>query len=762
MKRKLVLIVGLLCLAGALYFVPGVGRVGPQTVNESHHIDEVGRAGSADEDTSREGARPEDSAGVRKEVLASGAIYTLSIIDLDEKPVAGLELRLGTGRAASVVRTDRAGRCKIRPSMEGEDELAVELSSSDWALVDLMDQKLVKSIRLPADAKTLIRLRVHGLLALEGRVVDSQGMAKAGAEVLLMCNRRVSSGPLYQELTLAPRSAGHLLAPVQSDEQGRFRLSVPVGNEVTGVQARLGPKWRSEVATLLTWRKNPKIQIELRLIELARIVGSVRSTTPKPPRYLSLTLSRSPASSGKATGPSSDKAGDRIVTMINIQPDKPFALEDLLPGTYRVELKATDNTSQRPWQQSTKLQLHAGETRKLELVIAPRPASKGDITGVVLDQNGRKIEGMSVTAWRAGVSPLGPSSPQGDSGFVGRTRSDAQGRFLIAAKHGSEVLLRTGRQARRSGPFDCFDPIEKKVMAGEKNVRLEVQTQLAGIIQGRIFFPDGRTPKPFPQIIVALQSPAPFGPTSAWRVDPESGSFVMKHLSPGEYEIRVNCSGYQYLSRKVTVHAGQTTPALLQLENLAALRGCVVDAGGHPIAGAMLWVNVGAGALQARGFKNPSATTNAGGWFELAGFRKWGSYIVAYKSGYAPETRLVKTKEESQSLRLVLRKEGGLYVRHLPVTGKAFGLTFDKALLYHLNLKLVDPITSKIRDIQWLPYSPEQPNLLFKKIPAGDYRLLLQVLPPKRKKDAPLPSLWRRVQVQPGDTTTVDWRKLSK
>lgn len=684
----------------------------------------------------------------RIEVTGTGSTYTLSILDIDEKPVAGVELLLGAEPGVLRLVTDAEGLCRFEPPTGGRQELRVRATDPAWMLVDLLDRKQVETIQLPAKPDERILLHLHRLRQLSGRVIDEQGSAVAGAEILFVQPPgRAGSGPLSPHLR-RDGYWGFLIGAEKSDEDGRFSLRVPETTQVSGVQARVAPGLASEVDDLERWKLDPSREVELRLLRLAGIRGELRIAGMDPPQVVSLILRR------RLTAKTDYEPVRNLqpVNLIRVTTVNPFAFDHLLPGDYKLEARYGSMGRLHPSQERVEFRLTPAESKDLVVTLRPDPLRRWDITGIVVGENGKPIESMNITAFLAGES-IPEGRPSGSRLLFHSWRlSDARGRFVIRAQKGQHLLLRTKRVAKHMAPFTYHPILEKEVTAGQKDVRLVVQSRDAGVVQARFLFPDGKTPQPFPIRFYWFDDPG------VHRSPGPQGTFAIRHVPPGTHKIGVNDSAFPPLTKTIRVEAGRTTPVLLELGRLQSIRGQVVDTHNRPIPGVSIWINRG----YYPGIRGQDALTDKNGRFEAAGFRPRGSYVVVHKEGYAHETRLVKDPEDPRETRFVLHPKANATIRHLPVKGEAFGLQFEQGTLYSITVLFVEPVTGQQRDIKAANYSVDRPEISLFDVPAGDYKVLVQVLPPKWDRNKKPPFLWRRMRLEAGKTTSVDWRKLAE
>ncbi len=248
----------------------------------------------------------------------------------------------------------------------------------------------------------------------------------------------------------------------------------------------------------------------------------------------------------------------------------------------------------------------------------------GTIAGVVVDPNGRPIEGAQVSAGpnfrdsRATVDMVNWRL----RGFP-QELTDASGHFTLTGLAAGSYLVnampaRSASRGRR-GTADGTP-----AQAGQTDLRLVLQPE--GAVKGRVAFADGTTPTAF-SISIGMAQQSFLG----------DGAFTLDALAPQTYELGVRGPGFQTRAIEVTVEPTKTADVGTIVVVKGRSVGGVVVADGQPVAGAtvyagrMIFGNGTSNSAQfgpmGRGTKE--ATTGSDGTFAIAGFGDGDVTIVA-------------------------------------------------------------------------------------------------------------------------------------
>lgn len=134
-------------------------------------------------------------------------------------------------------------------------------------------------------------------------------------------------------------------------------------------------------------------------------------------------------------------------------------------------------------------------------------------------------------------------------------------------------------------------------------------------------------------------------------------------LAPGSYRLQVYAAGQaQGTSRAIRVRAGERAQCEIQLGARRVVRGIVIDASGHPVAGASILVGgtippVGANCSY-EGFVRRAAVSDGSGRFEVACLRSE-QFVAADRDGYAPSRSHPVAQLGEGRVRLVLGANAG-------------------------------------------------------------------------------------------------------
>jgi hypothetical protein len=240
----------------------------------------------------------------------------------------------------------------------------------------------------------------------------------------------------------------------------------------------------------------------------------------------------------------SAQAGER---MVSSGADGAFVLADVAPGVYAIEAERNGFVFRYDGQR--RLTVRAGEDASIEVKLAPAAV----ISGVVLDQDGEPVQGLSVMALR--LKYMGGGAPQLSWGQSAIT--DDQGKFRLYAVPEGLYYIRTGGRLERSMtsvplkrgperslqyadawyPENAFDEYSEPLRVGAgadiRGIRILVKTEPTFRITGRV---EGEVSGPRPTEIRCAKR-LPFTQTFGG-ADTEiqaDGSFRIENLAAGEY-----------------------------------------------------------------------------------------------------------------------------------------------------------------------------------------------------------------------------------
>jgi RNA polymerase sigma factor (sigma-70 family) len=468
-------------------------------------------------------------------------------------------------------------------------------------------------------ALTLIRTSA----GLSGRVVDSGGGAIGGARVLA---RLLERAPPVTFATV-------------SDEEGRYRLELPLGNyaflsEAEGyAAARYGlflhipmvRDFRLEPASRISGRVvaagGPVAGAEVHALPvspgedngggvtftgedgafsfvdldpgtyrlLARrggLVGGgaeVAVTLAQEQAGLTLSLGTGRTASGQVLGASGvPLAGAQVTTLEDAAPatvtgaDGRYTLQGLEPGVAYVAATAAGYSPVRQ-----RVDLGAGDVTGVTLALA----AEASVTGRVVDEGGRPVPGAHLS-----VSVRSEAGDRG--GTVGRgDDSDGQGRFRLdrLAPGALRITVTHGPGIADLGPLP--------IAAGETR-QVEIVLSAGAEVTGLIRREDG-SPAGGAHVYANVDGWQPT-PAAAAVAGPD-GRYRLSALHPGDVMIRAVEPGNDpfpgFASRQpradqapLVLRSGEQRSGvdLTVLRNDLSIRGRVVDAEGHAVAGAVI------------------------------------------------------------------------------------------------------------------------------------------------------------------------------
>ena len=242
----------------------------------------------------------------------------------------------------------------------------------------------------------------------------------------------------------------------------------------------------------------------------------------------------------------------------------------LLPGIYQqVNAYKQDYSSHRL---SKPVTIEDGATKRLEWELTAKPA----ITGVVRDQNGRPIQGVSMR-----IMPMGGRDD---------VNSDAEGRFKVSW---DPDMFGDQRQAPLLVCRHAEDNLGAVAIVGEGKRTLDVELKPAVIVRGKVVDPDGRAIADASIRVMLRHTMWSSTMTSESVTTDTDGNFELRAI-PVEhrYELNVNAKGYG--GKSVEFHADDAVNNLLEVEPATLPRanlsvsGLVVDTQGNPIANARI------------------------------------------------------------------------------------------------------------------------------------------------------------------------------
>jgi protocatechuate 3,4-dioxygenase beta subunit len=286
----------------------------------------------------------------------------------------------------------------------------------------------------------------------------------------------------------------------------------------------------------------------------------------------------------------------------------------------------------------------------------------GVIAGVVVDGDGEPIEGGQVWAfpdWRRGGRDAMQSFRMRG---VPRELTDAGGRFRLTGLSRGAYQVRASRSGG-GGPFGNFTAPATDASTGDTDLRIELAAE--GAIVGKVAFASGEAPAAFSVSLGGWGAGTPFSS--------KSGAFELPELAPRKYTIAIRGPGFDSKQLSdVEVKAGETTDlGTIEVKKGRTIAGRVVDAGGSPVAGALVRAGrtiFGDGSSSKSAFGGPPGAQNTketrtddGGRFAIFGLGPRDISVVAEHEslGRSPAV-LIRGTLSPQDMRLELAPFGAL------------------------------------------------------------------------------------------------------
>jgi len=328
--------------------------------------------------------------------------------------------------------------------------------------------------------------------------------------------------------------------------------------------------------------------------------------------------------------------------IVGLVPNAPLRVSVLSGATHLLEL--TEPITIRP-----------GATREIELKVA----DTCKLTGIVRDDAGAVVPGLTLWLLRTGTSPrLHLTSVDADD-RVGDAKTDELGRFTIPKV--TPGTWRLGPEAKMYPhgapiPADATAPfaILLEIPAGEAKHQVELVVHRGLTITGKVLDPDDK-----PVNDAGIQ--ARTGPTWLGTSCGADGTFVLGPLQPGTYTLEASPSFHKELARSETLQAeAGARDVVLRLRRGGGLSGRVVDAAtGEGVASTV--------SVSQPGNKTEyiySRRSNPDGTFEFGGLLP-GTYALAatLPDGRAGVLRAVDLPAGTKASDLVISVSAGARLR---------------------------------------------------------------------------------------------------
>lgn len=382
--------------------------------------------------------------------------------------------------------------------------------------------------------------------AVSGRVVDAAGAAVGGAKVALLLRRGSFLGSFDDEKALDAETGpdgAFRLAPLEPG--GRFIVKVRhakfAEEQVDGIGVKAGEE------TVLG---------DIRLTLGAAVSGRVVDAAGAP-----LPGAKIIVESGNFFG-------------IDVRKEDGNVVRTGADGTYAVRRVSTGAKTVYCWAKGFAVAVRhlesldeGAETNAIDFTLTPAKT----IAGVVVDEDGRGVEGADVFA-----SPVDYKDAS-----RGMAKTDAEGRFLL--------------EDLSEGQFHVFAsaegftrPEKRTVPAGSEGI--EFKLLVNGGIAGRVV--DLATSAPVASFSVRYartKDGKAMGFGKRQKFESPDGAFEIRDLDPGRYQVQVSAEGYATkVSEEVEVARKEVaTNVTIALDHGSILRGVVVRASDRsPVAGA--------------------------------------------------------------------------------------------------------------------------------------------------------------------------------
>ncbi len=483
-----------------------------------------------------------------KVVMRPGHLAFGLVVDEGDLPVTGAEVRLiappPTDDLRAMMRmrrssqdetndpvglTDADGRYEIRDLAGGRYDL--EVRASGFAPAKIPGVRLEEAGG-PVDLGTVVM--VEGA-RIQGRVVDPDGVAIAGADINTDLGRRTMS--------MVRRDTGN---QTQSDSEGYFTL----GDLLPGMPV-----------TLLISRKG----------FASESVSDLRPPTEEP-----LVIVLRPAA--QIEGRVVNREGDPIHrAMVNAHPDfraargvrhfsgashaetdaeGRFVLEDVEPGVLQVTAMAEGY--QQQVQQG--VEVAAGAKHKLELVLETGAVVEGTVTTATREPLIQATVSITETQDSFSMGMRGSASGQTDADGHYRATGAAPGTATITVYHQNTVRL------------------TKSIEVKPGNNVVDLVLERGFEVSGQVVSPDG---EPVSGAAVSIQEGSQPGFMHFSLSGPQvtttgDGTFTLTDVSAGQYRVAAGLEGFAPATSELLEVANDVSGVLLTLRLGATLKGRVI------------------------------------------------------------------------------------------------------------------------------------------------------------------------------------------
>jgi hypothetical protein len=269
----------------------------------------------------------------------------------------------------------------------------------------------------------------------------------------------------------------------------------------------------------------------------------------------------------------------------------------ICPDTYWVNISVHDSIGQKTF----------GESNYSFDIICPI----GDITGIIVDENGDPIQGATVTLRNSTGAVLATTTTPLDGSFIFVNVTQAVSEYNVSAAKANYVTNTV---------------VDIDVTAGSTTDLGNVVLQTDALITGRIVKPDG---SPISGATIELIDDG--GSTISTTTSDAAGAFTFTGVAYGDYSVKASAAGY--LNNTTAIFSVDSNNLVIplgniELGNFGNITGKVVDENGDPIEGAAVTLTNSTGATIG------TTTTDANGDFTFMNVTKG---AVEYEIGIEKE-----------------------------------------------------------------------------------------------------------------------------
>jgi protocatechuate 3,4-dioxygenase beta subunit len=436
---------------------------------------------------------------------------------------------------------DEHGEVLVRAVLPGDYRVNVScgghISEPEYEPIVIVDQSRVE-----------LEWTVHTGLAIRGSVVDSNGAPVSDVNVLARAKGGAGDPRAQQTSSF---SAG-------TEKDGSFELrGLLPGSYELDTWSNEHTKPAEPVAVTLGEAADVD-GVRLVLSASGRLVGIVRDENGEP--MPGVDVQANPLATGWRSQ-NSARTGD----------DGRFEIARLEAGSYRVQAQLEWTSMRAPGTtdddiQGEVVEIVAGDEAEVELIVESRALS---IRGRVVDSSGAPVSDAFIDATRMSNSAAAAAMPNPGSLRWGWDRqpvlSDQDGNFELTDLTEGEYLVRAYREGGGEG-------LHEDVAAGSTGVTLTIVD--TGQLAGMVVLAGGGSPARFEVSAVDRTQ-------SLWRTDDffrTGGSFVLRELPPGNYEVHVTAPEGT-ADTEVVLTVGQSVEDLqLELASKITVQGRLVDA----------------------------------------------------------------------------------------------------------------------------------------------------------------------------------------